>query len=226
MTVGAVLLDALGTLVRLEPPAPRLRASLRRVAGVDVSEEEAERAFGAEIAYYLEHHLEGRDRESLDGLRDRCAAVLATELGEHRLDRGAAREALLDALEFTAFEDAAPALRALRQGGVRLVVASNWDCSLPEFLRRAELLDLVDDVVSSAEVGRAKPAPDVFLEAARRAQVPPDDALHVGDSLENDVRGARAAGVRAVLLARAGDAPGGVESVRSLEEVPSLTFRG
>ncbi len=220
-----MLLDALGTLVRLEPPAPRLRAELRRVAGIDVGEEAAERAFRAEIAYYLEHHLEGRDAASLEELRDRCAAVLAGKLADLALEPAAARAALLGSLEFTAFEDAAPALRALREAGVRLVVASNWDCSLPEFLRRAGLVELVDGVVSSAVVGRAKPAPEVFLEAARIAGVAPEEALHVGDSVENDVQGAHAAGIRALLLARERRAPEWVESVRSLAEVPSLTFR-
>ena len=224
MSRRAVLLDALGTLVRLEPPAPRLRAELRRIGGIDVGEEAAERAFRAEIAYYLEHHLEGRDEASLEDLRVRCGAVIARELREHGLDPAGARQALLSSLEFTAFDDAAPALRALREGGARLVVASNWDSSLPEVLRTAGLLDLVDDVVSSAVVGRAKPAPEVFFEALRRAGATPDEALHVGDSAENDVRGARAAGVRAVLLAREGAPPGGVDSVRSLAEVPSLTF--
>jgi putative hydrolase of the HAD superfamily len=224
VSVRAVLVDALGTLVRLEPPAPRLRAGLRRVAGVDVGEEAAERAFRAEIAYYLEHHLEGRDRASLDDLRGRCAMVIVAELREHGVQPAAARAALLGSLEFTAFDDAAPALRALRDGGVRIVVASNWDCSLPEFLERSGLLELVDGVVSSAVVGRAKPAPEVFLAALREAGAVAEEALHVGDSLENDVGGARAAGIRAVLLARAGAPPAGVESVRSLAEVPSLVF--
>ena len=220
----AVLLDALGTLVRLEPPAPRLRAELHRTCGVDIGEDAAERAFGAEIAYYLEHHLEGRDERSLDDLRDRCAAVLVRALDDEPLELPAAREALLGSLEFTPFADAAPALRALRDRGLRLVVASNWDCSLPGFLERAGLLELLDGVVSSAEVGRAKPAPEVFLEALRVAGARPEEALHVGDSIENDVEGARRAGLRAVLVARDGRVPDGVEAVRSLEELASLPF--
>ena len=60
---GAVLLDALGTLVELQPPAPRLRALLA-AEGFSVSEEREAAAFRAEIAYYLEHHLDGSDRPS------------------------------------------------------------------------------------------------------------------------------------------------------------------
>jgi putative hydrolase of the HAD superfamily len=223
VTPRAVLLDALGTLVRLEPPAPRLRAELRRLAGVDVGAQAAERAFRAEIAYYLEHHLEGTDEPSLAELRDRCAEVVAQALGPRAPDVRTVHQAMLGSLEFTPFADAVPALGELRDRGLRVVVASNWDCSLPEVLERAGLAGLVDGVVSSAVVGRAKPSPDVFWEALRLAGADASHALHVGDSIGNDVEGARAAGVRAVLLVRDGRPPPGIEAVRSLAEVPALT---
>jgi putative hydrolase of the HAD superfamily len=222
--IRVVLLDALGTLVRLEPPAPRLRARLARLAGVEVSAEDAERGFRAEIAYYLRHHDEGRDAASLELLRDRCAQVLAGELGLEGVDSAAVRAAMLESLEFTPFPDAAGALRELREQGRRLVVASNWDCSLGHVLERAGLRSLVDGVVSSAVAGAPKPNPAVFVEALRLAAATPGEALHVGDSLENDVHGARAAGVPALLLLREGDPPPGVEVIRSLAELPSLVF--
>ena len=59
--VRAVLLDAFGTLVALEPPAPRLRVELKRTLGVEVGAEAADAAIRAEISFYLEHHLEGAD---------------------------------------------------------------------------------------------------------------------------------------------------------------------
>jgi putative hydrolase of the HAD superfamily len=129
---------------------------------------------------------------------------------------------MLAALEFTAFPDAAPALRELRAAGHGLVVVSNWDCSLPEWLRPAGLLDLVDAVVSSAVVGAAKPDPAPFRRALELSGAQPGDALHVGDSPENDLAGARAAGVRAVLVDRSGSQPAGIPAVRSLAELSSL----
>ena len=221
MTRRAVLLDALGTLVELQPPAPRLMRLLRE-AGHDVDEERAAAGFGAEIAYYLGHHLDGADPESLDDLRERCAVAMREALDLPGLDQATARRVMLEALEFTPFPDAAPALRELRAAGHTLVVVSNWDCSLPEWLGPPGLLGLVDAVVSSAEVGAAKPDPAPFARGLELAGVRPEDALHVGDSLDNDVAGARAAGVRPVLLDRAGTAPPWVEAVRSLLEVRSL----
>ena len=219
--VRAVLVDALGTLVELQPPAPRLQRLLRG-AGFEVAEEQAAAGFAAEIAYYLDHHLEGSDRERLERLRDRCAEEMRRALGLPGLDPPTARRAMLGALEFTAYADAVPALEELRGRGLALVVASNWDCSLPEWLRPTGILELVDGMVTSAEVGAAKPDPRVFERALAVAGVAPAEALHVGDKVDNDIEGAAAAGVRGVLLQRDGDPPAGVEAIRSLGELAAL----
>jgi putative hydrolase of the HAD superfamily len=97
------------------------------------------------------------------------------------------------------------------------VVVSNWDCSLPGVLEDAGLLGLVDGVVSSAEAGAAKPDPAPFRRGLELVGARPEEALHVGDSPDKDVRGGLAAGVDAVLLAREG---GG--TIRSLEELIHL----
>ena len=217
----AVLLDALGTLVELQPPAPRLRAQLAS-EGFEVSEERAAAGFAAEISYYLAHHLEGSDRERLDDLRDRCATAMMEALELPGLDHATARRAMLGALEFTAFPDAGEALVELRARGHRLVVASNWDCSLPDWLGPTGLLEHVDGVVTSADAGAAKPDPAVFRRALALAGVDGGGAVHVGDSLDNDVAGARAVGIRAILVQRAGEPPDGVEAVRSLTELPDV----
>jgi putative hydrolase of the HAD superfamily len=220
----AVLLDGMGTLVALEPPHERLRARLRADAGVDVSGRQAKDAFAAEIGWYLAHHLEGRDPESLERLRDGAAAVLHDTLGDAAagVDHAVVRRAMLDSIRFDAYADAAPALRALRDGGLRIVVASNWDCSLPGVLADAGLLHLVDAVVPSAVAGAAKPAARLFEAALEAAGCGAAEAIHVGDSLDNDYAGATAAGIAALLLVRGGDAPPGVPVIRSLVELPAV----
>jgi putative hydrolase of the HAD superfamily len=221
VTARAVLLDALGTLVELQPPAPRLRAGLQ-AEGFELSEERAAAGFRAEIEYYLDHHLEGSSRAALDGLRDRCAAVMMEALDLPGLDHATARRAMLGALEFRPYDDVLPTLPALRDGGARLVVASNWDCSLPDWLGSAGLLELFDGIVTSATAGVAKPDPRLFRRALEVAGVDAGDAVHVGDSIANDVEGARAAGVRAVLVTRSAEPSPGVETIRSLYELPTL----
>jgi HAD superfamily hydrolase (TIGR01549 family) len=200
----AVLLDALGTLVELEPPWTHLAARLGiagdpRVVG----------AFRAEMAYYRDHSHEAHDPGTLGELRRRCAGMLSRELG-----REVAVEEMMASIRFHAFDDAAPALAELRERGLRLVSISNWDYALPEVLERVGLGRLLDGVVTSAGIGARKPAPEIFAAALEVAGYGADEALHVGDSREEDIAGARAAGIRALLLDRSG---GG--DIASLSEV-------
>ncbi len=203
----AVLLDGLGTLLALAPPGPVLARLLAVEHGLAVTEEQAARAFAAEIVYYREHHHEGRDDASLAELRLQCAAVLREELPAYvaqALPPQRLAAAMLAALRFSVYPDAAPALAGLRSRGLRLVVVSNWDVSLPEVLARAGLAELLDGVVTSAGVGAPKPDPAIFAVALALAGVAAHEAIHVGDSPTHDVAGARAAGIEPVLLRRAG----------------------
>jgi putative hydrolase of the HAD superfamily len=221
--IQAVLLDALGTLVYFEPPAPHLRAALRERHGIEVSDEAAEAAVRAEIAYYRAHLHEGRDADSLADLRRRAAEVMRPALGVDA-PTGVLTDALLAALRFHAYPDAAPALEALRARGVRRVVVSNWDHSLHERLEETGLAPLVDGAVASAEVGAAKPQRAIFDHALELAGVDAGAALHAGDSPEADAVGALDAGLRAVLVARDGAAAAlpGVPVIASLAELPEL----
>jgi putative hydrolase of the HAD superfamily len=221
----AVLLDALGTIVELEPPAPRLRERLAE-HGIEVALEGAERAMWAEISYYRAHLHLGRDADGLAELRRRCAEIVRSELpaGE-RVPFGVVADALAWAIRFRPYADVVPALRALRARGVRCVVASNWDISLHEALAATGLDAELDGAVSSAEAGAAKPDPRLFAAALRVAGAEASEALHAGDDLEADVHGALGAGMRAVLVARNGSpgtVPAGVEVLPSLEQLPRL----
>jgi putative hydrolase of the HAD superfamily len=216
--IRAVLLDALGTLIELERPWPHLVDELA-ARGVVVGEDDARAAMLAEMAYYRAHHDEAVDWAALKDLRRRCAAVVQEQL-QTSLPLDDVLEALLAAIRFRAYPEVPDVLARLRAGGARLAVVSNWDVSLHDVLERTALRPLVDAVLISAELGVAKPDPAIFRAALDRLGAPPEGAVHVGDSLEHDVAGARAAGLEAVLVARNGAAaPDGVRTVRSLAEL-------
>ncbi len=203
----AVLLDALGTLVELEPPAPFLVAELSQRWQVEVSVTEAEAAFAAEIGYYKAHHLEGRDEASLTELRQRCAGVLHGALpaaARERIDPGTLLPAMLASLRFRAYPEVPGWLALLRAAGLKLAVVSNWDISLGEVLERVGLAELVDCVVTSAAVGAAKPDPAPFERALECLGLGPEEVVHLGDSPDLDLPGAAAAGIEAVLISRRG----------------------
>jgi len=202
----AVFLDALGTLVELEPPW----ISLRELVPAEVSDERLVAALRAEMAYYREHAHEGRDEVSLADLRERCAAIVSRKLG---MDVGV--DELVEAIRFSAYPDVIPALGALRDRGLRLITVSNWDCSLPRVLERCGLVGMLDGTVTSAETGAPKPDPAIFAAALKLAGCDASEALHVGDTAEEDVAGASAAGIRSLLI----DRDGGAGDISSLEEI-------
>jgi putative hydrolase of the HAD superfamily len=177
----------------------------------EVSDERLVAAVRAEMDYYREHSHEGRDPQSLAELRRRCAEVLSRELGV-----SVTAEELVDAVRLSPYDDAAPALRGLRDLGLRLAVVSNWDCSLGRVLERCGLSELLDVVVSSAEAGARKPDPAIFTRALELVGCESSEALHVGDTAAEDAAGAEAAGIRVLLIDR--DGGGDISSLGEIEE--------
>jgi putative hydrolase of the HAD superfamily len=220
---AAVFLDALGTLVRFENPSPALVRLLHERHAIDLSLTDARRAMLAEIDYYRRSCTLAGDARTLAELRLECARIVRGELS---LPASAISDkqlvaALLDALHFEPYDDVRAALRRWRADGLTLVVVSNWDISLRDVLGVTGLRDLVDGVVCSADVGRAKPDPAVFHAALDIVGLPPERVVHIGDGLVEDVAGARAAGIEPILLRRgeaAPEAPVGVRVIASLRE--------
>src|SRR5919106_1272067 len=127
LMIRAVFLDALGTLVELEPPW----IALRNRVPPEVSDERLVAALHAEMDYYRGHAHEGRDEASLAELRESCAAIVSGKLGfEISVDE------LVDAIRFDVYPDVEPALGGLRERGLTVVAVSNWDYSLPRVLVR------------------------------------------------------------------------------------------
>jgi putative hydrolase of the HAD superfamily len=79
----------------------------------------------------------------------------------------------------------------------------------------------VDAWISSGSHGRVKPSPSIFRAALELLEVGAEDAVMVGDSLADDVAGARAIGIRAFLLDREGVHPNGPDVLRDLYTLPT-----
>jgi putative hydrolase of the HAD superfamily len=102
---------------------------------------------------------------------------------------------------FELYEDALPVLAELRGQGLKLGLVSNTGRDLEAFVAHHRLE--VDAAIGSGAFGRTKPHPSIFEALLERIEVEPADAAMVGDSLEDDIDGARAAGIeRAFLLDR------------------------
>jgi putative hydrolase of the HAD superfamily len=129
-----------------------------------------------------------------------------------------------DAAVWEVFADVVPALAALHALGCSLGVVSNFDGRAFPILGGLGLAPWFASVTLSRQVGVTKPNPTIFARALARHGVEPAQALHVGDSPVEDCAGARAAGLRAVLIDRTGrhaDGPG-FARVDSLAALPGM----
>jgi putative hydrolase of the HAD superfamily len=124
-------------------------------------------------------------------------------------------------------DEVLPALAALRAHGLQLTVVSNANGRLGMLLDRLALAPSVDCVLDSHDEGVEKPDPRLFEIALERSGASRETTIHVGDLYQVDVVGARAAGLRGVLLDQRdlyGDAD--CPRVRSLADLADQVARG
>jgi putative hydrolase of the HAD superfamily len=120
---------------------------------------------------------------------------------------------------FELYEDALPVLAELRRHGLRIGLVSNSSRDLESFARHHRLD--VDAVASSGRFGKTKPHPSIFQHVLRSLEVAAADAAMVGDSVEDDVEGAQALGMRAYLLDREDRYPDFPGRLTDLRELPA-----
>lgn len=107
------------------------------------------------------------------------------------------------------YPDVIPSLEAWRRIGIQLGVLSNFDSRLYLVLKALKLEEYFTSVTISTVTGAAKPNPQIFAAALQKHYCDPKDAWHIGDSFKDDYQGAKAAGLRAILIERPGQMLGG-----------------
>lgn len=128
-------------------------------------------------------------------------------------------EGWLHADNFELYEDALPVLELLRRSGMKIGLVSNTSRDLDAFIRHFALD--VDAWISSGTHGKVKPSPTIFRAALALLEVEPEAAAMVGDSLLDDIEGARALGMRALLLDRDGRYPEVADALPNLLALPA-----
>ncbi len=120
---------------------------------------------------------------------------------------------------FELFEDTLPVLEELRGYGLKLGLVSNTGRNLEEFVAHHRLD--VDAALGSRAHGKTKPDPTIFRAVLDLLDVAPEAAAMVGDSLEDDIEGARAVGMRAFLVDREDRYPDAEGRLPSLLALPA-----
>ncbi len=124
------------------------------------------------------------------------------------------------------FPETASTLTRLKERNLELGIISNFDSRLFTVLRGLGIAETFDTVTISSLAQAAKPAPQIFHLALEKHAVDPEEALHIGDSLREDVEGAKKAGLHTVLLDRDGGQQGaGIRTIKNLEELFPLLER-
>ncbi|MHC4944363.1 MAG: HAD-IA family hydrolase [Planctomycetota bacterium] len=124
-----------------------------------------------------------------------------------------------DPSSFQVFPDVLPCLEKVRARGLKTAVVSNWGYRLPELFGKLGLTEFFDTIIASADVEVEKPDPSIFKHALKRTNSVPEHTMHIGDSLEADIMGARSAGIAGVLLDRHDQEPENTDKVGSLWEI-------
>ena len=232
--IKAVFLDFYGTLVKWVPAAEEIQQQAAAAEGLRVEPVAIARAYPAANAYMDVANA----REPLASRSDDARARFFTEY-ERRLlaaagydvPAGLARRiwerVRSTPKELGLYDDARPALEQLAAARLILGVISNIGPELGTMIAHLGLADYVGLWVSSQEVGVSKPHAAVFEAGLRKAGVQPREAIHVGDSYEADVVGARNAAMHPLLLWRepGGPPPDGCPTVTTLTDVLSYLRR-
>ena len=122
------------------------------------------------------------------------------------------------ARHFELYDDALPTLDVLREHGLKIGLLSNSARDLDEFVRHHGLA--VDAVLTSRSHGKTKPHETIFRRMLELLEVSAGEAVMVGDTIEDDIEGARAVGMHALLLDREGRYAPDVDALDDLREVP------
>jgi len=217
--VETLFLDAGGVLV--EPDWTRVAAILAR-HGITVAPEALAAADpAAKRELDRPAVIDTSDDRRRAGMYYRVVLARAGARPEEAREDAAMAELVSEHERYNLWSVVPPGVREslarLRAAGKRLVVVSNANGKIREHFGKIGFEGAFDHVMDSGVLGFEKPDPRIFREALRVSGARPETTLHIGDFYEIDVVGARAAGLRAVLVD-----PAGLHGDRDCERAPSL----
>lgn len=209
-SVDVVFFDADGTLFQVRGSVGEIYSAAARRYGVILAAEELEREFREAFRIQSKSLLRPRESSSLESERTWWLEIvkavfsqrMSVEVFGNYFDE--VFEFFRSAEAWELFSDTEAGLRNLHSRKFRLGIISNFDSRLYDLLANLRIEHFFEHVTLSWNVGAAKPEPAIFRRALETMGAPSTRAIHVGDSLRDDVEGARQAGLRAVLLDRRG----------------------
>ncbi len=192
--IRAVFFDVGGTLIEPWPSVGAVYARVGKPFGMRASAEAMEQAFRSAWKELKRGAVTTSDRAWWRALVQRAVPGAPAGYFEALYEEFARPQA------WRVYPDVVETLDVLRARGLHVGIISNWDERLRPLLERMDLSRYFDSLTISCEVGAEKPAAAIFRAALAAAEVGSSEAVHVGDSDEEDRQGAEAVGIRAVLV--------------------------
>ena len=205
--IQAIVYDAVGTLMHVNPSVEAVYADVGRRFGSRLEAAEIRARFRG--AFALQDRLDEAAgwRTSEERERERWRTIVGQVLDDVA-DADGCFDVLYAAFtkaEAWAFDLEWEAVSAhFQERGLRQALASNFDGRLHGILASMPAAERIEHVVVSSEVGWRKPAREFFAHLLATLRLPAEEILFVGDDLVNDYEAARAMGMRAMLLDPAG----------------------
>ena len=218
--IRAVLFDVDFTLFRPGPAlGPDGYCELGREHGLVLDPERYEAARLAAIEEVPQHPELRHDEEVWILFTEQIMVGMGGEPGACRACATAMVRRWEQHHHFSLYDDALEALAAMRRHGVRIGLISNGQRDLEEFAAHHGLD--VDVACGSLAHGRIKPHPSIFEAALDTLGVEAREAVMVGDSYRDDIAGARAFGMRGILVDRDGLHPDEPDRIETLSALPA-----
>ncbi|MBI5761086.1 MAG: HAD-IA family hydrolase [Planctomycetales bacterium] len=225
-----IAFDAVGTLIHPEPPVSVAYAEAARRHGSLLTADDIRPRFHQAWGQSECHDIvsEGTatsvSRQSTSEVRERqrwrwIVQEVITDITNHDACFEELWQHFARPTSWRCFPDVAETLADLAAAGFRLAVASNFDQRLPPICANLPDLKPIQLCVVSSAVGFRKPSPQFFAALSQVTGCPPDRLLMVGDDFDNDVAGARAAGLPARFLQRERESNRATDEIKSLIEL-------
>ena len=206
--IDAVIFDAGGTLIEINPPRQDIISKVLAEHGHKVDRKsvcralvKADRAFdddfglcdGQDEAWYWRKYDDLLFKElKIDGGAERLMKAIRERFHEFSPK----------VESWVAYPDTKPILKALKKRDFKIGMVSNATELLRRVLDNLELTQYFEFIIISDEVGVRKPSKKIFQMAVRAAGTSPNRTIYIGDKLAVDVQGAKKAGMNAVLIDR------------------------
>ncbi len=213
-----IFLDAVGTLFGVRGSVGEVYSAIAHQFGVKVPPETLHEAFLQAFAASEPPTFPGTDPDEIPQCEFEWWRVIALRTFQQVgvLNQFADFTDFFDGLynhfataePWFIYPDVLPSLEAWRRIGIQLGIVSNFDSRLNLVLKALKLDDFFTSVTISTLAGFAKPDPHIFAAALQKHSCDAKDAWHIGDSFRQDYQGAKAAGLRAILLERTEPMPG------------------